>query len=104
MEVFTEDSSEPAAAKIIKLRKVPVEIRINDKTTGTGSLLQFLSGDDVTVSGDVDPNEENIYTDSGKKSMADYLLFRYYEQNGDYICSSDDTGSHTSDFIPASYL
>ena len=104
VEVFTEDSSEPAAAKIIKLRKVPVEIRINDKTTGTGSLLQFLSGDDVTVSGDVDPNEENIYTDSGKKSMADYLLFRYYEQNGDYICSSDDTGSHTSDFIPASYI
>ena len=104
VEAYMEGSDEPASGKVIQTRKVPIEISIKNKTTGTGELLKFLDKDDVEISNGIDVDEENILTgESEDKSLADFILFRYYEQNSDYICDSDNTGSHKNEFIPASY-
>ena len=101
VEVCTGGSDEPAASRVIVTRKMPVQIDIKDKITGTGSLLEPLSSSDLELSDGIDPEKENIETDDGKKSLSDFLLFKYYEQNGDYICDSDHF--KPNEFIPASY-
>ena len=103
VEACIDGSDDPAAHTIINTTKIPVELDITDTTTGTGPVLEFLSGKNVSASGGVDIDEKNIETDSGKKSLSDFMLYRYYEQNGDFICTSDDQNTHKDEFIPASY-
>ena len=104
VEAYMDGSDEPVASQVIVTRKIPVLMDVKDKTTGTGSLCDFLScEDDVELSNGLDPREKNIETSGANKSLADFILIRYYEQNGDFICSSDDTGGYVAEFIPASY-
>ena len=104
VEAYMDGVDEPVAGKVIQTRKVPIEIRIKNKTTGTGQLLEFLDADDIEISNDIDLKEKNIDTTYfGMKSLAQFLRFKYYEQNGDFICNSEDLDSHKNEFIPASY-
>lgn len=104
VEAYMTGAETPAAGYVIKTRKIPLQLTIKDKTTGTGDLCEFLTSADVELTGGVDPEQKNIVTDQGKKSLADFMLFSYYEQNGDFICDSEQTADHISEFVPASYI
>ena len=103
VEAYMEGETEPAAGTVIKTRKIQVELDMKEKMTGTGDLLEFVGVDDVELSNGIDAKEKNIETDHGKKSLSDYMVFKYYEQNGDFMYDSNDAPDHKDEFIPASY-
>ena len=103
VEAYREGSDEPAAGYAFVTRKIVVELKMNEKLTGTGDLLEFVSSKDLTLSNGIDVEEKNIVTTGGKKSLADYLLFKYYEQNGDFMYDSSTVEQHKDEFIPAEY-
>ncbi|MBR2547986.1 MAG: Ig-like domain-containing protein [Eubacterium sp.] len=102
IEAYT-DGDEPVAHSYIDTMKVEVQISLNEKLTGTGNMLKWIDASDVTVSNDIELEKKNIKTADGDKSLMDFLLFKYYEQNGDYICNSDNAEQHKNEFIPAAY-
>ena len=102
IEAYT-DGDEPVAHTYIDTMKVEVQISLKEKLTGTGNMLKWIGASDVTASDGIDLEKKNIKTADGDKSLMDFLLFKYYEQNGDYICDSDNEEQHKDEFIPAAY-
>ena len=105
VEAFMQGSDEPAAHSFIKVSKRDIDITVNEKLTGTGDLLEFVSSKDVEFSGGVDPKEKNIFPDTGtnKQSLEDNMLYKYYEQNGEFMYDSEQAPAHKDAFVPASY-
>ncbi|MDO4870024.1 MAG: Ig-like domain-containing protein [Bacillota bacterium] len=103
IEAYTDNLSEPAGHSTVKTVKRSTTLTLNKKTTGTGTLCQLYTMDEVELTGDGDINEKNIDTSAGAKSLGDLLVFKYYEANGDYMFDSTTAQQHISDFIPATY-
>ena len=103
IEAYIEGSDEAVASNVVDTMKIAAEFDVKDKVSGTGDVLEFLEKDeDLSISNGVDVNV-TIETDDGDKKLSDFILFNYYEQNGEFICDSDHTDDHKDDFIPASY-
>ena len=103
VEAYLEGETEPAAGSMIETVKIPVEFDVQERMTGTGSMLELMSSKDVRLSTGADPDEKNIHVGDEKKSLTDYMLFKYYEQNGDFMYDSTEAPDHKDDFVPASY-
>lgn len=101
VEAYIEGKSEPVAGAVIRTTKIAIDLKVKEKMTGTDELLELISCKDVEFSEGVDPKEKNIRTDNGNKSLEDFLLFKYYDQNGEFKCDSDHQAGE--EFVPASY-
>ena len=116
VEVTTGSTgTEDAPHQVIRTSPMKVSISMSGKISGCGQLLKLYSfekdGDndpDVVISGDGSLNEKNmIPADGGEaKSLADLMVFKYYQDNGEYLCSSadiDQDPEYKKQFIPARY-
>ena len=105
IEAYVSGSDDPVAYQIIKTAQRNATITLSGKTTGSGNLLKLYSFDDISVTGDCDMKEKNIVAADGEtmKSLEDLIIFKYYEDSGDYLFDSTVAESHRSDFIPSRY-
>ena len=111
VEAYTGDSSEAAAAQVIRTVPMSAKISISGKISGCGDLLKLYSFDadppDVTLTGDGSFEDEITLEDGSKRKLTDLLEFKYYEANGTYICDSTEINSSPDpdkyEFIPAIY-
>ena len=109
IEVFGDDPNEPLGTATFKTEKMITKLQLGDRLTGTGSLLEFFSTEDIVLSGDGNLTEQNIFISHNPplpavhKSLADLIKFRYYEANGDYMFDSDTAEQHRDEFAPAEY-
>ena len=116
IEVSTGNNvAEDAPHQVIRTSPMKVRVSMSGKISGCGDLLKLYSFEkdkdndpDVVISGDGSLTEKNMVSAAGADpvSLADLMVFKYYQDNGEYMFSSADITQHPeykNQFIPARY-